>query len=179
MLTLSNLSALSLTPAQSGRREPTTSALCFSLATAEQRINTTLRPSQLLAHTRSRTLRFCARPRHWHRSAAQSRLRSHESAPAEQGGHQRTSPARALARRLLCDRRRDTPGVPSALDTASNTMAQKLTADEQRLLRLYGKLPNKKDLLQNKLKVRLPFPAASPFYRSLANTCPPPGTQVL
>lgn len=30
---------------------------------------------------------------------------------------------------------------------------QKLSADEQRLFRLYGKLPNKKDLLQNKLKV--------------------------
>ncbi|KAI5288398.1 hypothetical protein KEM54_005236 [Ascosphaera aggregata] len=29
----------------------------------------------------------------------------------------------------------------------------KLTPDEQRLLRLYGKLPTKKDLLQNKLKV--------------------------
>lgn len=36
----------------------------------------------------------------------------------------------------------------------SDIMAQKLTADEQRLFRLYGKLPNKKDLLQNKLKVR-------------------------
>jgi hypothetical protein len=35
--------------------------------------------------------------------------------------------------------------------------AQKLTADEQRLFRLYGKLPNKKDLLQNKLKVRYSF----------------------
>jgi cAMP-regulated phosphoprotein/endosulfine conserved region len=30
---------------------------------------------------------------------------------------------------------------------------QSLSADEQRLFRLYGKLPNKKDLLQNKLKV--------------------------
>lgn len=30
---------------------------------------------------------------------------------------------------------------------------QKLTPEEQRLLRLYGKLPTKKDLLQNKLKV--------------------------
>lgn len=37
----------------------------------------------------------------------------------------------------------------------SNTTAQKLSADEQRLFRLYGKLPNKKDLLQNKLKVRV------------------------
>ena len=31
---------------------------------------------------------------------------------------------------------------------------QKLSPDEQRLFRLYGKLPNKSDLLQNKLKVR-------------------------
>jgi hypothetical protein len=31
---------------------------------------------------------------------------------------------------------------------------QKMSADEQKLFRLYGKLPNKKDLLQNKLKVR-------------------------
>jgi hypothetical protein len=29
-----------------------------------------------------------------------------------------------------------------------------MSADEARLFRLYGKLPNKKDLLQNKLKVR-------------------------
>ncbi|KIY01195.1 uncharacterized protein Z520_02747 [Fonsecaea multimorphosa CBS 102226] len=33
----------------------------------------------------------------------------------------------------------------------------KLSADEQRLFRLYGKLPNKKDLLQNKLKERKYF----------------------
>ena len=30
-----------------------------------------------------------------------------------------------------------------------------MSADEQRLFRLYGKLPNKKDLLQNKLKVSI------------------------
>jgi len=30
---------------------------------------------------------------------------------------------------------------------------QSMSADEQRLFRMYGKLPNKKDLLQNKLKV--------------------------
>lgn len=35
-------------------------------------------------------------------------------------------------------------------------MTQKLSPDEARLFRLYGKLPNKKDLLQNKLKVRWP-----------------------
>lgn len=40
-------------------------------------------------------------------------------------------------------------------DSTANKMDQKLTADEQRLFRLYGKLPNKKDLLQNKLKVRI------------------------
>jgi len=33
----------------------------------------------------------------------------------------------------------------------------KLSADEQRLFRLYGKVPNKKDLLQNKLKERKYF----------------------
>ncbi|KAJ9602791.1 hypothetical protein H2200_012571 [Cladophialophora chaetospira] len=33
----------------------------------------------------------------------------------------------------------------------------KLSGDEQRLFRLYGKLPNKKDLLQNKLKERKYF----------------------
>lgn len=32
-----------------------------------------------------------------------------------------------------------------------------LSSDEQRLFRLYGKLPNKKDLLQNKLKERKYF----------------------
>ncbi|KAI9867317.1 MAG: hypothetical protein M1813_009595 [Trichoglossum hirsutum] len=32
-----------------------------------------------------------------------------------------------------------------------------LSADEQRLFRLYGKLPNKRDLLQNKLKERKYF----------------------
>lgn len=31
---------------------------------------------------------------------------------------------------------------------------KKLSPDEQRLFRLYGKLPNKSDLLQNKLKVQ-------------------------
>ncbi|KAF2662207.1 Endosulfine-domain-containing protein [Lophiostoma macrostomum CBS 122681] len=40
---------------------------------------------------------------------------------------------------------------------SSNIAIQKLTADEARLFRLYGKLPNKKDLLQNKLKERKYF----------------------
>jgi hypothetical protein len=35
----------------------------------------------------------------------------------------------------------------------SNIAIQKMSPDEARLFRLYGKLPNKKDLLQNKLKV--------------------------
>jgi len=35
-------------------------------------------------------------------------------------------------------------------------LAQKMSADEAKLFRLYGKLPNKKDLLQNKLKVHPP-----------------------
>jgi hypothetical protein len=34
-------------------------------------------------------------------------------------------------------------------------LPQTLGEEEQKLFRLYGKLPNKKDLLQNKLKVRL------------------------
>ncbi|OAG07160.1 Endosulfine-domain-containing protein [Paraphaeosphaeria sporulosa] len=40
---------------------------------------------------------------------------------------------------------------------ASNIATQKLSPDEARLFRLYGKLPNKKDLLQNKLKERKYF----------------------
>ena len=36
-------------------------------------------------------------------------------------------------------------------------MQQSLTEEEQKLFRLYGKLPNKKDLLQNKLKERKYF----------------------
>lgn len=34
---------------------------------------------------------------------------------------------------------------------------QQLTEEEQKLFRLYGKLPNKRDLLQNKLKERKYF----------------------
>jgi hypothetical protein len=40
-----------------------------------------------------------------------------------------------------------------AAQSASH-LPQKLSPDEQRLFRLYGKLPNSKDLIQNKLKVR-------------------------
>lgn len=50
-----------------------------------------------------------------------------------------------------------------------------MTADEQRLFRLYGKLPNKKDLLQNKLKVSFsptkPVLATNPIF--------PAGAQIL
>jgi hypothetical protein len=38
-----------------------------------------------------------------------------------------------------------------------------MTADEQRLFRLYGKLPNRKDLLQNKLKVTPLSPSLPTF----------------
>ncbi|KAF9887443.1 hypothetical protein FE257_010160 [Aspergillus nanangensis] len=43
------------------------------------------------------------------------------------------------------------PHQQNKVDTSS------LSPDEQRLLRLYGKMPNKKDLLQNKLKERKYF----------------------
>jgi hypothetical protein len=36
---------------------------------------------------------------------------------------------------------------------------QAMSPDEQRLFRMYGKLPDKKNLLQNKLKVTTPFPS--------------------
>ncbi|PKY00937.1 Endosulfine-domain-containing protein [Aspergillus campestris IBT 28561] len=43
------------------------------------------------------------------------------------------------------------PHQQNKVDTSS------LSPDEQRLLRMYGKMPNKKDLLQNKLKERKYF----------------------
>jgi hypothetical protein len=46
------------------------------------------------------------------------------------------------------------PPHPQLLNhTDANMLAQKMTDQEAKLFRLYGKLPNKKDLLQNKLKV--------------------------
>jgi hypothetical protein len=57
----------------------------------------------------------------------------HESSSAEQGGHQRKS-SHCSKLSLL-------------------TIPQSLSPEEQRLLRLYGKMPTKKDVLQNKLKV--------------------------
>jgi hypothetical protein len=47
----------------------------------------------------------------------------------------------------------------------SNLVLQKMSADEARLFRLYGKLPNKKDLLQNKLKVRFQPLCTTPLIR--------------
>ncbi len=41
-----------------------------------------------------------------------------------------------------------------------------MTEEEQKLFRLYGKLPNKKDLLQNKLKVS-PCPIHMTLSRSV------------
>lgn len=74
------------------------------------------------------------------------------------------------------------PATKSAIDTTTDKMDQKLSADEQRLFRLYGKLPNKKDLLQNKLKVRLSLHLpiyGYILYHSCALTYPAPGAQVL
>lgn len=42
-------------------------------------------------------------------------------------------------------------------------LSKSLNEQEQKLFRLYGKLPNKKDLLQNKLKVCLP-PHQTPLF---------------
>lgn len=56
----------------------------------------------------------------------------HESSPAEQSGHQRKYSHSSIL--------------------SSLTNLQSLSPEEQRLLRLYGKMPTKKDVLQNKLK---------------------------
>jgi hypothetical protein len=58
-----------------------------------------------------------------------------------------------------------------------------MTPEEQKLFRLYGKMPNKKDLLQNKLKVS--WNPSSPALRPLSGnlmltTFPPlPGAEIL
>lgn len=46
---------------------------------------------------------------------------------------------------------------PSAAICTSRLIisTQAMSPDEQRLFRMYGKLPDKKNLLQNKLKVRI------------------------
>jgi len=49
----------------------------------------------------------------------------------------------------------------------AHSQKQSMSADEQRLFRMYGKLPNKKDLLQNKLKVSLYIPPISIHQPSL------------
>lgn len=68
----------------------------------------------------------------------------HESASAEQSRYQRESSFyRIPSPRLL-------------------TRFQSLSPEEQRLFRLYGKMPNKKDVLQNKLKVSYMLPLPSP-----------------
>ena len=54
-------------------------------------------------------------------------------------------------------RRRFLPIVIPRPLPANITLTQSLTEEEQKLFRLYGKLPNKKDLLQNKLKERKYF----------------------
>lgn len=48
--------------------------------------------------------------------------------------------------------------APHIFQTSADRLShQSLTEEEQKLFRLYGKLPNKKDLLQNKLKERKYF----------------------
>jgi len=49
------------------------------------------------------------------------------------------------------------PSHTTPAPAPANTPPQSLTEEEQKLFRLYGKLPNKKDLLQNKLKERKYF----------------------
>ena len=49
------------------------------------------------------------------------------------------------------------PNLPEKSPAKQYIYTQSLSPDEQRLFRLYGKLPNKKDLLQNKLKERKYF----------------------
>lgn len=57
----------------------------------------------------------------------------------------------------------------------TNLFNQSLNEEEQKLFRLYGKLPNKKDILQKKLEVRI---ARS---RSMCqpNNQASPGTEIL
>jgi len=59
---------------------------------------------------------------------------------------------------------------------------QAMSPDEQRLFRMYGKLPDKKNLLQNKLKVQLSFPHLPSFgiaANSHAQTKTGPRAQIL
>lgn len=62
--------------------------------------------------------------------------RSHESSSEEQGRYQR-----------------EWDNLQLMTVSLGGLRSQSLNEEEQKLFRLYGKLPNKKDLLQNKLKV--------------------------
>jgi len=53
---------------------------------------------------------------------------------------------------------------------------QSLSEEEQKLFRLYGKLPNRKDIVGNKLKVRLPLLLLFPLRLTFPRTA---GAQVL
>jgi hypothetical protein len=87
-------------------------------------------------------------PTHWERTNTDCK---DEPTPEEQGG---------------CERKCTPEGASLATTTHDHTkktfqlttmFPQTLTEEEQKLFRLYGKLPNKKDLLQNKLKERKYF----------------------
>jgi hypothetical protein len=76
--------------------------------------------------------------------------RKDEPAPEEQGGCERTYIAEEATSAIINNPTQRTIQLTS-------TSNQSLTEEEQKLFRLYGKLPNKKDLLQNKLKERKYF----------------------
>lgn len=66
-----------------------------------------------------------------------------ESAPEEQGRHQRTYTR--------------PPATPENSTCTADWGFQSLSEEEQKLFRLYGKLPNKKDLFSKKLQERKYF----------------------
>lgn len=57
----------------------------------------------------------------------------------------------------------------------TNLFTQSLNEEEQKLFRLYGKLPNKKDILQKKLEVC----TASSHLMSQPNNQASPGPEIL
>ena len=57
----------------------------------------------------------------------------------------------------------DTLGYIRQISWIYSLSEQSLSEEEQKVFRLYGKLPNKKDLLQNKLKVSSKIPCARPM----------------
>jgi len=79
-----------------------------------------------------------------HQQVPLASTRSHESASEEQGRYQR----KWYSIRLLTF-------------SLGSLRSQSFNEEEQKLFRLYGKLPNKKDLLQNKLKVGPSLPNIS------------------